>query len=110
MKTIDEILNRQKYGLPKSPEPETQPVPDTNEWIQNEQQHKETQEWFHQKLAETEEEYRPMSPNDQSSASTIWSPSQTAEQPRFAEPESSSSGHASPHERKEKEFLEETVR
>merc|ERR1719384_60109 len=70
MKTIDEILNRQKYGLPKTPDskisspqsPETTPP----EWMLNEQQHKETQEWFHQKLAENGEEVYPMTSPDES--------------------------------------------
>merc|ERR1712048_155588 len=77
MKTIDEILNRQKYGLsPKSPDSQPSPhsIPqEPPEWMDKaDQQHHETQEWFHQKLAETGEEFVLSSPEE---SSTIWSPS-----------------------------------
>jgi len=94
MKTIDEILNRQKYGLPKSPDSHAAPTPtvdilaapDAPEWVQSDD-HKQTQEWFHQKLAENGEEFRgPTSPEE--SPTTVWSPSANPERFQNPDPES----------------------
>jgi len=97
MKTIDEILNRQKYGLPKSPDSHAAPSPNgvdllaapepPPEWVQNDD-HKQTQEWFHQKLAENGEEFRGPSSPEESSPTTVWSPSANPERFQNPDPES----------------------
>jgi hypothetical protein len=98
MKTIDEILNRQKYGLPKSPDSHAAPAPNAvdllapqdppPDWVQNDD-HEQRQEWFRQKVADGEEFRGPSSP-EESSPTTVWSPSANPE--RFQNPDPESGG------------------
>lgn len=107
MKSIDEILNRSKYG--KTAEEKFEDPPPPQEFF--EQSHQETQEWFHQKLAEKEE-------NEIEPPNNVWRNRQQSQEQMYENQDSSSSGGnvstpaevSSPFSQQEKMYLEEVIR